>query len=1024
MAGGIERFHAALRAGNDARYQGAVSYAELIVTGLERDSTGGLLAARGTIDGAGEDTVPMRGVSSTSVGDHLLIAYPQGDPAGPKTYIRHVASANPSPSIDVNPDLPDPQFAAVPFATALVTTATSIWSSLTIFFLAVEDRYYPEGYTVSFRLLGGEWRESGFVPHLGGAQQAMLGNDFPPGSAVDVRLRAHYARNTSVSAGLDTRTFVTATDNITPGDATGLVSKPTPGFLDLIPAGNLDAVHFDHWQYEIASTAGGAGLSFYPAPGELLLRPNVVPLSYYAAVRPISHSNVQGGRYPPTGFIGPIAVEESATVEDLVPPPDWAAPTLALAGGLDRARLTISLPAYSYPTDYDHTEARIATNGQPPLPVSIPNGATGAQQVIPVDYGTTTVVLVGFDRAGNFSNPSPPTTATIASPTGLPGTAPILTGVQQALAVLLKWSPVVGATGYEIQRAPDTSGVPGTFAPINAQIASLSYLDTLPDQTLILPVYWYRVRAVNLIGNGPFSTPAQVQMGALDGNNIRAQTITATKLVQGDTGFFNTIVGTQSILGAVIGTAAAPGTRLELRGNLTTNPNQLRMIESVAGVERLRSVISGAGYTLYDDDGAANSGWFRSPVDASALLQAHALTVQKSQGQWNAANSRFIFTATGGSAAAFQRVVQSGSDRLALGIVDALYFVSGGIAVGGALSGDWLAINQGGQIVFGSGNAIADVNLYRGATNLLKTDNIFHAAGGLIVANATVQGSNFKFRQRHGAALPLAAGSQLGFGYWEMDSSTGNAIGLRLLGQRGPAGGTNWDEGRFRLETEIDGGGARGGYLELGFRGASAFWGLGDQANGTTLFWDQAAGFIRAAANMHIDGALSKGSGTFDIPSVVPGHADTHRLRHGFFESADRGGTLLRLAVEVRDEGDAASVTDSNGDAHAATVAPVAGQGRGYRVRVALPAWWAHLNECGQVLANPVGQFAGCFGEVSDGGAAVLLTVERPGRYTAWVAATRKDAAARAGWDARGGGAVEYEVAAPEAAGTPGSAGP
>ena len=47
-------------------------------------------------------------------------------------------------------------------------------------------------------------------------------------------------------------------------------------------------------------------------------------------------------------------------------------------------------------------------------------------------------------------------------------------------------------------------------------------------------------------------------------------------------------------------------------------------------------------------------------------------------------------------------------------------------------SDDRIKTEAGGKIVWGSGSATGDVNLYRDAADRLKTDDVFQAAGGVV----------------------------------------------------------------------------------------------------------------------------------------------------------------------------------------------------------------------------------------------------------------------------------------------------
>ncbi len=88
-----------------------------------------------------------------------------------------------------------------------------------------------------------------------------------------------------------------------------------------------------------------------------------------------------------------------------------------------------------------------------------------------------------------------------------PGT-PTFSNVGQ-LTVTVNWTaPTGGAASYSVERAPDASGTPGTWAQITSGVTGLAYADSGLTASM---VYWYRVRASNALGlNGACSTAASV----------------------------------------------------------------------------------------------------------------------------------------------------------------------------------------------------------------------------------------------------------------------------------------------------------------------------------------------------------------------------------------------------------------------------------------------------------------------------------------------------------------------------------
>jgi len=93
---------------------------------------------------------------------------------------------------------------------------------------------------------------------------------------------------------------------------------------------------------------------------------------------------------------------------------------------------------------------------------------------------------------------------------GTPGT-PTFSNIA-ATSLRVNWTaPTGGAANYKVERAPDVSGAPGTFAEIASGVTALFYDDSgLSPNTS----YWYRVRGTNSTGDGPYSSNAVVDKTA------------------------------------------------------------------------------------------------------------------------------------------------------------------------------------------------------------------------------------------------------------------------------------------------------------------------------------------------------------------------------------------------------------------------------------------------------------------------------------------------------------------------------
>jgi hypothetical protein len=122
--------------------------------------------------------------------------------------------------------------------------------------------------------------------------------------------------------------------------------------------------------------------------------------------------------------------------------------------------------------------------------------------------------------------------STVSTPP-LPPAAP--TGLQavafSSSRIDLTWTDnATNETGYTVERAPDNSGVPGTYA----QIASLAGNATTYQSTALDPVttYWYRVRAFNAGDVSGYSNAVSgttLQRPATP-TNLQAQPISTTRI--------------------------------------------------------------------------------------------------------------------------------------------------------------------------------------------------------------------------------------------------------------------------------------------------------------------------------------------------------------------------------------------------------------------------------------------------------------------------------------------------------------
>ncbi len=182
-----------------------------------------------------------------------------------------------------------------------------------------------------------------------------------------------------------------------------------------------------------------------------------------------------------------------------------------------------------------------------------------------------------------------------------------------ALAMQLTWTATLGATGYEVQRATDQTGT--GLKVIMPATDSLALLDTLMDvnETTATQRYW-RVRGINLSGNGPWSLWRGGTVLPADGANIKVNSITAAQLAA-DAAVFNKITANQfiTLLGVLrTATDANQDTRVEVRGSVGTYPNMIRLIENMTSYAAIRGILDGSGAMFYSNNTMNEAAALRS----------------------------------------------------------------------------------------------------------------------------------------------------------------------------------------------------------------------------------------------------------------------------------------------------------------------------------------------------------------------------------------------------------------------------
>ncbi len=1013
----IARFREYVGRAGDGRYQPAQAHRGLVVTSVKRDSNGDIASATGTIDGSGEFTVPMKG-HQANAGDILLVGYDAANPVGAElVYLRHITSARPVGKV-VDANLPYPLFAATPWTTVPVVTPGSITARASVFFEAVEERYGPTQYVVTFRVGGGDWATR-VVNHIGGTQEVNLGSDLPPGEDVDVNLTAVYGWGATESPPSPDSTFTLAADTSSPGAVTAIaVDNTAPNALRIKLTVSVDSDLLLGYIYQIATSPTGPAAQTTPPRYDTEWVAILPPNTYYVRAYPISKAGVAGTPSPATNFSGPYVVTDYSATLDITPPAAMGAPTLAtrtsqFADGTVHGFLTATLPAYSAPADLAYYEVSIVANDGRAWIEQIPPGATAWDGE--VGFAQFTVAVRAIDRAGNKQATFGPTAvATIASP-ALSGTAPTVTTSGRGGGVLVQWNAIAGALAYEVQRATDGSGTGATT--IAPAVDARMFLDTLTANTIILPTYYYRARALSVsngsVINGTWSSWVSGTFLAVDGQNLRAASITANELAA------NSVTANTILAGAIttgklaadvtISTILRTGTsnvsRWVLEGATGSGTqNQLRFVEYVGGVDRQRLRLDPTGLYLIQDSGAVEAQFIRDSTGHGAISLGGAGAGASINVAWDTPLGQFVSNfntyqarqryRTSSKHVDFKAASSWGphNDILVMskedGAVDEPVVVFGDLYSLGEIGifPDWIELSGGADTSRLQENLLAfgDTRL---TDTYLRIGNIAYYTGAPI-------------QVRQPTTLANAINSSVGLTAFQYPAG-GNNFTLRMYGFRGQAIGTSdWQDARVFMQTDVDNGGFLGGGLQLGARAYNPFFGLYTGTD-VRLWWDHANTRVLIPNGLRIDGALSKASGSFVIPDPTPGH-ERDELRHCFVEGPTRGENLYTYVVTFGPRGGNLRVEDSEGRvvAGATVEATLLGPAR-FRVAIPLPDYWPHLNERPRCLTQGDGWGRSRAG-VGDDLTTLTLEAEESGTYTILLIGTRKDPAARAWWDRRG----------------------
>ena len=197
-----------------------------------------------------------------------------------------------------------------------------------------------------------------------------------------------------------------------------------------------------------------------------------------------------------------------------------SAPVRTLTGGEASTALTLATPTFSNVSTTSLTVNWVSPNGAtfdvlrapdvsgtPGTFAPIATAVTGSSYN---DTGPLTAVTKYWYRVVAHNPNTVPTTVT--SPNAAVFTAPPAPAAPTfsnvtSSSVTVGWTAVAGAQKYNVQRAPDVSGAPGTFTTVAYALFTTTYASTgLAANT----PYWYRVVAIGPGGSSIAGTSATV----------------------------------------------------------------------------------------------------------------------------------------------------------------------------------------------------------------------------------------------------------------------------------------------------------------------------------------------------------------------------------------------------------------------------------------------------------------------------------------------------------------------------------
>lgn len=119
--------------------------------------------------------------------------------------------------------------------------------------------------------------------------------------------------------------------------------------------------------------------------------------------------------------------------------------------------------------------------------------------------GNTTYWYAVFDKDTTGARSPMSAVVSLLTKPGLPQDVTVSAPDESSLAV--SWqAPAGGAASYTVARAPDNSGVPGTFTNVATGVTGTSYTDS---GHVCGATYWYRITAVNASGTSSSTNPVK-----------------------------------------------------------------------------------------------------------------------------------------------------------------------------------------------------------------------------------------------------------------------------------------------------------------------------------------------------------------------------------------------------------------------------------------------------------------------------------------------------------------------------------